>query len=96
MSPPFFSEISGLEASFSDEEADFHRESCSPVAGRREEVFIYRKGIRRLRRTGRMLIEEMKVLGVLQQQENRLAALFPREELQPIHIAAHLGASGSI
>eukprot|EP00913_Durusdinium_trenchii_P024571 g23065.t1 len=76
---------------------DYHAESCSPVGSAvPQSPFITMGRTRHLRRTCNVVFEEMRICGALQQHLEDLNSNVPFEELwQPIHVAAHLGASAS-
>lgn len=75
----------------SESEDDFHTDSCSPVAGRRGSPFISRNGVRRLRRTAEVMLEEVRIRSLWEQHKDDLGIQFPGEKLHPIQMAAHLG-----
>ena len=69
------SHLSGSEAE-SDEAEDYHGESCSPVAGQVESPFIYRNGLKRLRRTVAVIIEEGRTNQLVRQHRDQLLGCY--------------------
>lgn len=82
----------GEERHVEDDSEDGQSDSCSPLGNRRRvSPFVYKNGVRRLRRTAAVLVEEMRICHRLHPHARELAFCFQGEELRDIHMAAHVG-----